>query len=105
MGTALSVGIGDFEMFHAALREPARAVPFQFQFGFHPSDHNSFKLGAVGPDGARESLIIEQFEQRGKTLSVPVVRRGREKQLVLEVRYERANRRGAEGVGGILAAS
>ena len=79
MAAALGRGVADFEVLHATLGKPASAIRTLFQFRFHPSDHDRFKLGAVGTDGAGETLVVEQFEQRGKTFDIAVMRRGRQK--------------------------
>ncbi len=52
---------------------------------------------------AGEPLVVEQFEQRREALGVAVVRRGRQEQLVLEVRGQQPEGLGPQRVGGVLA--
>src|SRR6266404_3266354 len=105
MSAALAGRVSDCEVFHATFGKASTAILAQFQFGFHPADHHRVELGAVRRDSASESLVIKQLQQRGKALGVAVMRRGGEKEFVLEIRRERADGRSAKRVLGILSSA
>ena len=74
----------DRQRFKSPLGVDALAIRID-QIALQPTDHDPGELGVAWEDVSREPLIIEKFEQRGEGFRVPVVRRGGEKQLVLEV--------------------
>ncbi len=97
------VGVRNLDGLQHPLRKPWRAVPLRRQFRLHAPDHDRIELLAVGGRAAGEPLVVEQFEQRRKALRVAVVRRGREEQLVFEVRGQQPKGLGPQRVGGVLA--
>ena len=57
----------------------------------------------VGGHATGEPLVVQKLQQGREALRVAVVGRGRQEELVLEVRGQEADRPGAERVGGVLA--
>src|SRR5712692_7665911 len=79
------------------------AIPARRQFGFKAADHDGVQLFAVNLDPPGETLVVQQFQERGKALGVAVMGRRREKQLVLKVRREAAQGKGSLRVRGVLS--
>ena len=71
-----------------------------------PADHDRVE-DFLGPDGdaPAEALGVEDFEQGGEAVRVPVVRRGREEQPVLEPAGQVADGPGDLRVDGVLRAA
>src|SRR5258708_4092479 len=86
-------------------RETRCAIPARRQFGFKAADHDGVQLFAVNLDPPGETLVVQQFQERGKALGVAVMGRRREKQLVLKVRREAAQGKGSLRVRGVLSLS
>ena len=59
-------------------------------------------LGA-GVHAPGESLVVQEFQEGREALGIAVMRRGRQEELVLEMRGQEPHRPGAERVGGVLA--
>lgn len=55
------------------------------QIALQTADHHLTKTIFVGEDVARETLVVEQFQQRGERLGVAVVRRRGQEETMLEV--------------------
>jgi len=51
---------------------------------FETADHDRLELGLVDVDTAGEALLVQDLEQGGEAVAVAVVRRGRQKQAILE---------------------
>ena len=66
-------------------------LPVGTSFGLHAPDHHGIELGAVGREGAGETLAVEQFQQGSKALAVAVVGRRGQEQLVFEMMHHRAD--------------
>ena len=75
------------------------------QIALQPTDHHSGELRVAGEDVSRKPLIIEKFKERGEGLGVTVVRRGCEKQFVLEVWRGQTNQTGPEAFDSVAADS
>ena len=60
---------------------------------------------AVWPHSTGEALVVEKLQQSSKTLDVAVMRRGGEKQLVLEVRGQRPDGGGAQRISRVFTAA
>ena len=103
MNVPFFVGVANLDRFEHTFRKPGRSIVLLGQFRLHTSDHDRIELLAVGRCTASEPLVVEQFEQCGKTFRVAVVRRGRQKQLVFKMRHEQAKGVRAHRVGGITA--
>src|SRR5712692_1178950 len=92
-----------FDGFQHAPGKTRRAIPARRQFGFETADHHRVQLFAVNLDPPGETLVVQQFQQRGKALGVAVMGCRREKQLVLKVGSEAAQGQGALRVRGVLS--
>ena len=101
VGLTLGIGVMHLDRIDDALWVAGSAIPARRQFALEPAHHHGGQLLGVGPDATRETLVVEQLEQRRKGLGIPVVRGGREEQLVLEMRRNGANGGGALRVGGV----
>src|SRR5713101_6238745 len=88
-----------------ALWKTRRTIPARRQFRFEAADHHRVQLFAVDLDPPGETLVVQQFQERGKALGVAVMGRRREKQLVLKVRREAAQGKGSLRVRGVLSLS
>ena len=102
MGVAFVIGVGHFEMLDDALGKTPTTVPAQFKFRLHPPDHDGIQLGAIRLGRPSEALTVEQLQQSRKTFRIAVVGRGGQKQLVLEMRGQRADGQRAQRVCGYL---
>nr|CAM75664.1 transposase [Magnetospirillum gryphiswaldense MSR-1] len=71
------------------------------QIALQPTHHHPGELGVTWEDVSREPLIIKEFEECGEGFGVAVVRRGGEKQLVLEVWRGQTNQPCPEAFDGI----
>src|SRR5207248_6723639 len=67
------------------------------------ADHHRVQLFAVDLDTPGETLVVQQFQQRGKAFGVAVMGRRGEKQLVLKVRSEAAQSQGTLRICGVLS--
>ena len=90
------------------VRAPAwetRSVPSNFlgSSDFRRRTMTASSCLRSGMRAAGKSLVVQQFQQGRKALRVAVVRRGREEQLVLEVRHQQAQGLGAQRIGGVFA--
>jgi hypothetical protein len=61
------------------------------QVALQATDHHLTQLLFVGEDVSGETLVVQQLQQRGEGFGVAVVRRGCQKQPMLEVRTDRAD--------------
>ena len=89
-------------MFERAPRELVGAVPV-LDFALQAADHDGTKLGGLGGDAARETLVVEEFQEGGKALLVAIVWGGGEEELVFEVLSDFTESLGALGVEGEVA--
>src|SRR2546430_694441 len=103
MRLTLLLRVINFDGFQLALWKTRCAIPARRQFGFEAADHDGVQLLAVDLDAPGETLVVQQFQQRGKALGVAVMGRRREKQLVLIVRSEAAQSQGALRICGVLS--
>src|SRR5262245_29388615 len=69
---------------------------------FQTADRYGLQLLAVELEASRKSELVKQFQQAGEALSIPVVWRRGEKQLVLEVPSNRSQQCCAVRVTHIL---
>src|ERR1017187_8237577 len=95
-------GVFHRDVFERAPRELVGAVPV-LDFALEAADHDGAELGGLGGDAARETLVVEQFQEGGKALFVAIVRCGGEEELVLEVLADFAEGLGALRVEGEVA--
>ena len=105
VGIKLLPRVCDADSGDLALGEARRAIPAFGQFRFEAAHHHGVQLFGIRFDSPGETLVIEQLQQGGKAFAIAVMRRGREKELVLEMRREAAYGQGALRVGGVLAAA
>ena len=102
-------GIIDFQSFENPFRKSVLAEIVLGKFRLEPPDHDRIALPdeflGIGSHPAGKSLVVEQFQQGREALRVAVVRRGREEELVLEVRGQPPDRLRAERVDGVIAAA
>ena len=100
---------GDVDLHHLA---PAKARhPGLAQILLEPPHHDLVQPALARRHASAEPLRVEQFQQGGEAVGVPVVRGGRQKQAMLEARGKiadgagnfRVNRvAGAAGRGGVV---
>ena len=80
----------DFEGLQLPLGEPVLAEVVLGQFRLEAADHHGVPLAGelprVGGHATGEPLVVQQLQQGSEALGVAVVRRGRQEELVLEVR-------------------
>ena len=90
---------GDGALFHAVVYfdwvqhapgKTRRAIPARRQFGLEAAYHHGVQFLAIDPDASGETLVVQQFQQRGEALCVAIMGGRREEQFVLKVRSEAA---------------
>ena len=86
----------DGQRFEATLRVQRLAVGVD-EVALQATDHHAGQAVLVGQHVPGEALVVQQFEERRERLGVAVVRRGRQEQLVLEVRAPAPGRAGSAG--------
>ncbi len=101
-GILLVFAILHRQRFKSPLRIDALAICIN-QITLQPTDHYPSELGITWKYVSREPLIVKEFEERGEGLGVTVVRRGSEKQLVLEVWRGQANQARPQALDGVAA--
>ena len=101
----LLVGVGNLDRLQDARRETADAQVVEGEAGIalEATDHHRLQLLPIRRGSPREPLVVEQFQQRPEALLVAVVRRGRQEELVLEVRGQLPERLRPKRVGGVAA--
>lgn len=87
MNLALFRRVGDFERLQGAPGVQGIAVRID-QIALQATDHHLTQALFVWEDVARETLVVEQFQQRGERLGVAVVWSRRQEQAMLEVRAD-----------------
>lgn len=102
MNLALSLGVGDLDVFHHPLGKASGPIPTELQFGLEASDHDRVELAPVNFRAHGEALIVEEFKQSGEALFVTVVWGRGEEELALEDGGEAADSLGALRLDRIL---
>ena len=82
-----------------------KALSAAAQILLQTADHDRFELRRLDLLAADEALRIENFHQRGKAVRVPVMRRCRQEQAVLESRRQLADCLRDLQVDGVFAAA
>jgi len=100
---ALVSRVVDLERHDLALRKARLAVLID-HLVLEPAHRDLADRLRVRLDAACEAVWVKQLEQRGERVRVAVVRRCREKEAVLAVRRELADRLGSKGVRRVTLA-